>query len=256
MTSFLLTLSADLSSLGKVGLSAFSAQTRMELLIQDIIDQSVFQSANGEFLPIAKWFGVILKNANEVSEIDWAMSLGNGGNVHLELAPCTIVKFSAPNTNLEGSIDFLELPQSLTRLNVGNNALSGSIDLTRLPEQMHTIVGNANHFSGQLDLTKLPATMYSLKLSYNALFGQLDFDHLPLSMHDLFLDGNRFTGNVVITNLPQNFVFMQLKMNDFSGTAVVDRLPSKLGSLGLYGCKIEAVIDLNGEPMQSRKILK
>ena len=250
MASWLLITALD-TTLGRVNRNDITQQSRLELLIEDLLDKSRFHDKDGFYKDVCEWDGVTLDVENLVVGILWASMntafFPQGGSLDLQWIPETAVSFTvykagiagnfdvkylprhiqlfdlAQNT-FTGDVDLTHLPSTVRGIFLGNNCLTGTLDFTMLPLSLRKLYLQENQFTGSINLIGLTDTIEELSVAGNQLSGTLNLSELPNSMQVLILEENKFKGSLRI-KLSEHIQIVILKKNNFFGTVVVDGTP-------------------------------
>ena len=215
------------SRIGRVDYHLLPQQTLMEVLVNDLLDKSIFCDANGTFRDIDGWAGVKCTLYGEVESVKWSNLFNSffveGGTIHLEWMPATVQTFDI----------FL-------------NWLSGEVDLTGLPSALHIVVLSKNKLEGEANLTALPQKLRFLYFANNRLTGPLRISNVPPHLKGIDLSKNKLCGSVDLTCLSGSIEFLYLQNNDFGGQLRVSSIPNTVWSINLTGNHIDSACDKNG----------
>ena len=248
MCAFQLFLTVD-PSLGRVDCSLLSDQTLMEMLIEDLDNETkkTYQDNEGMYLDVCKWPCVTCDDKERVTEIR-ADSRDIRGSIQLCYVPPKVTELkignSMTNGRLTGPVDLTCLPEAMKQLYLDNNELTGEIELTQLPEGMEDLRLNNNLLTGKVDLTRLPEGMRKLHLDNNGLTGEIDLTRLPEGINVLQLQYNRLTREIDLRHLPEEMLILQLQYNQFTGEVDLSQLPNSMRELHLGHNKLTGDIDL------------
>ena len=193
------------------------------------------------------------------------------GTVPVSLLPRGLVDFDiSSNQNMFGTIDFCALPPALEMCDLSDNKFTGNADLTKLPKRLQSLHIRLNNFHGSVSLSYLPASLKVIDISYNEFSGRICEAKISDSLTDLYANHCKFTGSFVFENLPECREVIEMRDNEmsgnlhitevaqqeeidvsgnaFTGTAVVHS--SMYGNFTIYGNRIEAVVDENGNEVE------
>ena len=249
----LFSLCAD-ALLARVDKANMSQQTLMELCVASITDKFEFQTPSGDFKAIDEWEGVTLDDDGRIVEIRWGHEGMCDGEFGFEWMPASVESFVVIAGVLGGQLPLHLLPRGLAYLNLCDNALEGSLRFAHLPPTITSIDVDSNLLSGSLDLRSLPETLESLCISRNRFEGEIHLDRLPRKMENLLAQENCLSGGVRACDLPETLVWLDLSSNQLCGSFVLDSMPNSTLQIALLGNRIDAVVNANGEPMESTQI--
>ena len=105
------------------------------------------------------------------------------GTLRWEFLPQSLVEFSVEDNKLTGEVGWQFLPGGLRYFNLGRNVFSGTPDFTNLPSSLRDMFLNNNKFHGSVKLNTLPANMQWQHLDENEhLTGDLEVCYLPFAL--------------------------------------------------------------------------
>ena len=249
-------LSID-TGLSRVDPSTFSDQTRMEILVDGLEDQSkkLLQDSNGEYYDISQWPGVTLDSSGNVISILWRAEGLLSGSVALDMLPphlneftITIPLFGHRTGGFYGTIDTTALPRTLHRFDVSVQKMHGSFLLPAAPEALTYLSVRENTLSGVLVFAGMPQGLKHLDLSLNAFTGTLDTADLASTLEHFNVAGNRFEGGIDLTELPARLELFSASKNNFGGTIDLSRLPAGLMNCYLTGNAFHGSVSFSSLP--------
>ena len=258
------------SGLGKVDLSMLNDQTRMELTIAGLTDdtQEEFHGEDGAFRDACKWETTTCDKEGNVTA--FRLECVFQGTLSLDYLPQSIrdVRISC-NSSLAGTLDTAALPSGLEVFHLDDNYFEGSVNMRTIPKAMQHFDIQLNNFSGECDLCALPPNIQEFRVNENEFSGSLRLDSLPESLITLDLSNNAFAGEISLDKLPKNLAELHLHSNklsgslilrklgglyevsahenDFSGTAVISSELLRFDALTLRDTKITSVVTESGK---------
>ena len=133
------------------------------LLAQFVPDiEGTHESWNSE-TPVHDWVGVKCDEAGQVKAIQWE-SLYLKGTPRWSFLCHTIVDFSAPINELNGTLPFVEFPHGLVILILLRNKFFDTFHARDLPQSMEILNLGHNALYGPVEWDSLPKTLERLKL--------------------------------------------------------------------------------------------
>ena len=230
MSPTALTFLASDAALGRFDAASLSQQTRMEMVIADLTEdtQENFKDENGNFTDTCTWSHCECDDAGSMVKF----CLGYiEGQLNYDFIPSTVETILVEYTDAEGTLDTSKLPQSLNLFDIPNNFFTGSVDLRTLPPQITKFIVKSNQFSGSIFLDALPSALQELNMSSNNLSGEISLEHLPACLLSLELARNALTGGISLESLPADFMYLDLSFNQLSGELTFDKLPAGIVSV-------------------------
>ena len=236
-------LSID-TGLSRVDPSTLSEQTRMELFVDGLDDQSKkqFQDSDGGYIDIEDWPGVTLDAEQNVTNITWKHEEHFvKGRLSFDMLPSHLKEFNITfkpfaknfSVRVTGTVDAAALPRGLHRFIIDSQKLGGSLDLPALPEALHFFRMNYVRLSGSLVFAGMPQRIAHLDLSCNEFTGTLNTADLPRSLERFLISYNQLHGSLDLSALPPRLVLFTVAKNNFSGTLNLQRLPVTLAEVYL-----------------------
>ena len=213
-----------------------SEQQKMEMMIRNVGDSSMFKDENNEFMNVEEWGGVFYRNQTTIRVIIFSNQ---------------IIDFRG------GKIDFTYTPSNLRELVIYGQSLKNEIDVSIFPRTLEIIDLNDNKIRGKICCSDLPPYLRMLRVSNNELSGVFDLKSVPLSMKYIYLHNNYFVGPMDLVILPPHLERLNFANNDICQDAViVGSLPITLDNIDMTGNEIAHVIDLNGDEINDHRIKK
>ena len=242
MWKSLLLLTLD-PHLGRVDISTLSEQTLMEMVVENLSDDTkkAFQDENEMFLDVCKWRIVECDEDGQVVRCQTSCSLG--GTIQLSFLPRQIFDLALEMTDLSGTLDTSALPASFMTFSVEDNSLHGTIDFTALPRNVESFNVATNAFTSSAVLDSLPGTIENLYVGNNKFSGTLCLTRLPQGLQRLGVSNNSFTGKFHLENANDNIVVHAMH-NAFCASAVIQ---NQVGFVNLHSSGIDTVLDAHGE---------
>ena len=276
-------LQADETPYGRVGQSALSDQTLMELLFEGVNEdiKQQFQDGDGFFHDACTWEAqgpprvILTRNSvscddeNRVTAISFSRTIF--GVVDLVFLPPKVMNLQLENLftarSISGTLETSKLPECLLYIELSHNAFFGTVDLGVLPREVYRFDVANNTFEGSCMLTSLPHRLEILNLYSNAFTGSIELGSLPETLKDLNLSKNKFSGTLSFSNIPREMISLGISENQFSGSLVLLKTPSDFSlrasenafhgtavlsneiekdELSFRGNRLEDVVDENG----------
>ena len=229
-----------------------SEQTRMELLVADMHLKENLKDAQGEFLDLYEWEGLVFSASGNVQKIHFAPmdSFANPeGSVDFRWLPTETVSLTLIMITLSGSLEAVELPRTLEMFTVSYNMLVGTVDWKGLPPSLLLFDIERNRFEGSLWLRDVPSAIEKLAVSGNNFSGTLDWGDCPRTLTKLYVGNNNFYGPLNIHALPDGMESFDASWSKFSGSLDLSKLPKALVMLDLAECLFSQntlAIDIDG----------
>ena len=240
-------LSAD-GPAGRVAYDDLPTQSRMELLVAPLKDDSQFRAADGDFLPYAAWDGVETDEAGAVTTIQWEQFWrGQSPSLDLRHAPASVGTLMLSYSSLSGPLDTSDLPASLRELFIISNQFCGEFAMAGLPRSVEIAQISKNAFEGPLDLTACPPQFENLHAYENNFSGELDFSKLPETFMYLDIRRNAFSCKIDLSQIPAEMRHIELSHNAFEQDVLVINSKAEIVWVYLAGCKIGKVVDETGK---------
>ena len=220
-------IDANDSALGRIDPTMLDNQTRMELLVEGLSDESKkkYKDASGNFLDIQEWDGVYLdKDTKEIA--GFTVRPRTHGAVAFEFLPDSVVTFGASRSDIEGTVPVELLPRGLKVFDISYiGSMNGTIDFCALPPALEICYLAGNKFTGTADLTRLPDHLESLHIDGNDFYGTLSLSNLPASLHTIWISGNEFCGCICEAKISDSLADLYASNCRFTGSFVYENLP-------------------------------
>ena len=216
-------------ALGKIDMTSLSEQTKMELLIEDFGYQEPLQSADGDYLDVSEWPGVVTDTDGTVTNIEWAFDQNtdyfqtNGRTIQLQYIPENVIDFSISECKMLGTVCTHDLPRNMKWLDISCNDFSGEFDIAGLPSCIGGAYIQHNKFCGSLSIPDLPPQIQDLFANDNKFSGTVDLSKLPDTMIELTLSDNAFVQEGLhIGMIPPEVCTIQIRKNQFGKVTCVE----------------------------------
>ena len=255
-------LSID-TGLSRVDPSTFSEQTRMEIFIDRLDDESKkhFLESDGGFLEVQKWTGIMPDDKGKVISIDWRKCRFSG-TLSLDMLPDTLksIKILGSRSGLSthalyGTIDTAALPCGLERCVLENLKFSGSLQLPALPMGLTHFSVQDNMLGGEIVFIEIPQCLEILDLSGNTFMGTVQTAALPRTLQKFCISNNKMEGTLDMTKLPPGLVMFSVTKNNFHGTLDLSQLPASLRDCYMAGNPFHGEISLRNLPQKMSSLI-
>ena len=219
-------------ALGRLDHHSLSDQALMEMLISgmDEEDQEYYQDGNDNFLDVCEW-SVVTCTDERVTAVNVRYKEFGETQFPFRFIPPNVSHFQGEGSNLHGTLDTAELPQSLLDFNVADNKLHGTLNWKGLPQKLEILIIHGNKFCGSLALSDLPRSLKDFEAGENQFSGEISLNDLPPALEELWLYGNSLTGSIYIEKLPESIKNISLDENSLSGDFRMDTFPANLSRL-------------------------
>ena len=237
------------TTLGRFDIHSMSQQMLMEAAVADMDLNHILKDANGNFLDISEWDGVVFNDRGEVSGIDYTLYRDaqvhpNGGTIDLQYLPPSVKRIELFRSGLEIR-NLTLMPPNVEYVYYGGNRLSDELDISGLPETLIELYLSDNHYAGSFELKELPSRLQVFTVHFNHLSGTICLPAMPEAMRELGLSENEFGGTICLNGLPDSLEDLQLYRNRFHGSLDFGSLPVALRKLFLPGNAFSGSVLLN-----------
>ena len=226
-------LNANDSALGRIDPTMLDEQTRMELFIDGLADetkQKYFKDSSGNYRDIKSWdclhyyFGKLIV-------VD--LPRDTYGTLAFEFLPSSVTGMEARLSAIEGTVPVDLLPRSLITLELSMiGQMHGTIDFRALPPALELLLLSDNSFTGTADLTALPKNLERLAIDCNEFFGSISLANLPDPLQWVSIHNNDFCGNICETKISDATLNLSASHCKFTGSFVYKNLPVDSESIG------------------------
>ena len=233
------------NGLSRIDSAAFSDQTRMELVVAGLDDQSKaqFEDSNEAFRDISGWRGLKFDAEGNVKSIYWRYERHKlNGSLSLDYLPQHLEKFNLYGPifaksaiSVCGTIETAALPRGLREFAIDRQRMSGTLNLPELPQTLAYFTVMSNDLSGDLIFRGTPESLLHLDLSKNAFTGKVATEDLPRALEFFSISRNAMEGSLNLTKLPVCLVIFHAANNNLNGTINLDHLPPTLMECHLSG---------------------
>ena len=233
---------------GRCAYSDLPQSSRMELVVTDLKDNSLFRDDAGDFLPLSEWYGVEFDSEGNVIEVTWEQLWQNdSAQINIAYLPESLRRLSLNSCRLQGSFVTNELPPFLQEVDIMMNEFCGEVDIERLPRTLERTQISRNDFSGSIDCTRLPESLENFNAGVNKLSGPLDFSALPEKLMYFDVCQNAFSGTIDLSQIPRNMRHIDLSGNTFEQDILVVSSQADIAWVYLQDNAIGSVVDETGK---------
>ena len=156
----LLTLCADLKSIGRFDITLLSDQQRMEMFFTPDCRADAQTAFVGDESDACTWIGVQCDENRNVFEIDWqAGVISLFGSIDLPMLPTRLRVLRLFDQNIRGKLTLTELPETLEFISVERTLLHGTLDFGYLPPKMVEVYFAFNLITVIQNMCNFPATL-------------------------------------------------------------------------------------------------